>query len=122
MLDLKQSYLTMYSLLNDLYWEKTKNDSLGGMLSSLNPYIYANWITADPAAWEDWIDSVKKITDAEFLTHKEALQASIVFLEFYMTEFGFEIGWILDDIKNMSSDNEIWRSFIKKAIEVSKLY
>jgi len=122
MLDMKQGYLTMFYMLDDHYWEKTKNDSLGGMLSDLSPHIFVGCISADPAAWDDWINSVKKITEAELLTDKEALQASIVFLEFYMTEFGFEIGWIVDDIKSMSSDNEMWLSSIKKSIEASELY
>ena len=122
LLNKEQSYLVMYFLLRDYYWETTKNDSLGGMLGDLSPYIAEGYISADPAAWEDWIDSVKKVSDNNLLKHEEALQAIIVFLEFYMTEFGFNIGWILEDIINLSHKRKEWMSFVDKAIQISRAY
>jgi hypothetical protein len=122
LLDIKQAYLTMYFMLDAYYWEKTKSDSLGGMLGDLSPYMAKGYISADPAAWEDWIDSVKKISNADLLTHDEVFQVIIVFLDFYMSEFGFDIGVILEDIKNMSIKSDTWLSFVNKSIEVSRLY
>jgi len=127
-LNIKQAYLAMFYLLDEHFWETTKNDSLGGLLGSLDPClsvgmrIFGGNNPAFPATWQDWLESVRKISDSDLLSNEESFQSIVIFLKLYMTEFGFEIGWILDEMKNISLNHEIWLSSVKKSIEVSKLY
>ena len=121
MLSKEQAYLAMFFMLDQHYWTSTKNDSLGQLLGSLNPYLFIGSKTADPAAWEDWIDSITRITDASLLSPDEALKACMVFLEFYMSEFGFDVGWILEDIRNMSDNDKVWLFYVNHATDILTL-
>ena len=43
-------------------------------------------------------------------------------LEFYMTDFGFDVGWILEDLNKMSTKSDIWLACVAKSIEVSNSF
>lgn len=59
-LSIEQAYRAMYYFLEHEY-ELTKSDELGGMLGSLSWQIWkGNSGPADPAAWQDWQDAVRK--------------------------------------------------------------
>ena len=60
-LSLEEAYLAMFYMLDE-YYNSTKNDDLGALLSSLNPYLFIDSISADSAAWSDWIDIVSEVT------------------------------------------------------------
>ncbi|MBD0344400.1 MAG: hypothetical protein ICV63_06110 [Coleofasciculus sp. Co-bin14] len=40
------------------FYERTQSDDVGGLLSDL--MMLEDGTTADPAAWEDWIECVQK--------------------------------------------------------------
>ena len=115
-LSIQQSYLAMFYLLDMFYWI-TKDDCLGSLLGGFNPYLFVGGMSADPAAWDDWINSVKKISDEELLTSKEAFLCTVEFVRFHKDEFGFELGWLIDGINAMSEDNEKWTASINKALQ-----
>lgn len=55
----KEAYLAMCIFL-ERYWERTgKGDELGALLGQL-PFV-RDEVTADPASWNDWLDSVAQI-------------------------------------------------------------
>lgn len=116
MLSVKQGYLAMFLMLVK-YWDETKHDSLGAMLGSLNPFLFKGYISADPAAILDWEKSVKKVTDKEMLTEDEAFEASLIFLSLYQNDFGFEIGWIIDDLGITEIRGMRWNDGIARARE-----
>ncbi len=43
------------------YYERTQSDDIGSLLGDLD--FLEDGITADPAAWGDWMGSVRKILD-----------------------------------------------------------
>jgi hypothetical protein len=108
--------MAMFFMLDE-YWDETRHDSLAAMLGSLNPFLFEDSISADPAAFQSWVDSVKKVTGEDVLTYDEAFQASLIFLKLYQIEFGFEIGWIIDELSVASGKNERWINCVKKARE-----
>lgn len=111
-MNLRQSYLAMFYLL-DGYYDKTKNDVLGTILGSLNPYLFADEMPADQAAWADWKDCIQRAFKKENLSSKEALQAVAVFLDFYQEEFGYDLNWLLNELKNNQS-TEKWEDIVQK--------
>lgn len=58
-MNLRQSYLAMFYLLDE-YYDVTKNDILGSLLGSLNPFLFSDGMPADQAAWIDWENCIKK--------------------------------------------------------------
>lgn len=58
-LTIEQAYRAMFYFLDQEY-ERTKADEIGGLLSSLSWEITQGHGPADPAAWQDWTDAVKK--------------------------------------------------------------
>ncbi len=60
---LLQAYKAMYEFLRDLYYREGQPDNLGAFLGDLR--ILENGITADPAAWQDWMNIVKKVIEEE---------------------------------------------------------
>jgi hypothetical protein len=53
-------------LFLETFYERTQSDDVGGLLSDL--MMLEDGTTADPAAWEDWMDCVRKVL---VLTHKD---------------------------------------------------
>lgn len=60
-LTIKEAYQVMLLYLENLY-ELTDSDDLAGFLGSMQ--FLEDGSTADSAAWEDWLDSVKKLKDS----------------------------------------------------------
>lgn len=117
-LNLKQAYLTTFYFL-DMIYDENKNDVLGGLLGSMNPNIFIDNISADPAIWEDWENCAKTITKDGFLTANQAFQVMILFLEFNQNEFGDNLSWIILELKK-SYENEKWIECANKVIAKDK--
>lgn len=56
-LDISTAYAAMYEFL-EAYYERTHSDDIGSLLSSMS--ILEDGGTADPAMWQDWMDSIEK--------------------------------------------------------------
>ncbi len=54
----KEAYLAMYSFLENDY-SLSKSDDIARLLGSMS--LLQDGSTADPACWEDWEDSIKKV-------------------------------------------------------------
>jgi len=52
----------------------TKSDDIGGLLSSLDWTICADSSPADPAAWGDWLESVKKMRNSSLVQIKTSTE------------------------------------------------
>ena len=91
---IKKAFLALFHFIENEYF-KTKNDSLGVMASSMNPHIFADGNSADPAYYSDFCAFIKKY-DSENV--KSSYNASIDFLMFYHTEFEFQIKEYIDKL------------------------
>lgn len=110
-LNLKQGYLAMFNILEQ-YYDSTKNEELGELLGSMNPALFVDSQSADSAMYFDWENIVDKVTIKKSMTSLEAFQAMILFLKFYQKEFGFKLGWILEELEKKSVFQEKWTSNI----------
>ena len=59
-LTIRQAFDAMVHFLERQY-ALDKSDDIGTLLGSLSLQIWANDTTADPAAWDDWMESVQKV-------------------------------------------------------------
>ena len=115
-LSIKQSYLAMFYLLEMIY-ENTKNDCLGSLLGGFNPHLFRGSMSADSAAWEDWNNIVQKITNERLLTSGETLRVTKAFVKFHEDEFGFDLGWLTDELSNLSDEDEKWVKVVERSFE-----
>jgi len=58
-----QAYKAMFEFLRDLYYREGQPGNLGRYLGELQ--ILENGNTADPAAWYDWLEVVKRVLEDE---------------------------------------------------------
>lgn len=57
-LTLKEAFVAMRLFLEE-YYQRTSSDDVGSLLGDLD--FLDDGGTADPAAWEDWIECVEKV-------------------------------------------------------------
>ncbi len=114
-LSIRQAYLAMFHLLDVFYWD-TRDEDFASLVSGFDPYLFEESMSADPAAWGDWKDSVKKVTDRELLTTDEALDATRKFIVFHRDEFGFNLGWLVDRLDGMTANDKNWLDSIENAL------
>lgn len=89
----KESYDYMYAALLD-YYNKTHNDELGGMLGGFECFIGDK--PFDPAAWHDWLKSVRTITPEDVLSETQVQQAIISLLKDYNDNHGFNLKEVIN--------------------------
>lgn len=114
----KQGYYLMFYLLDQMYWENTENDTLGNILSSMNPYLFMEDVSADPAYWEDWQEMIAEAGMKEPLTVEQVLEIIQRFLAFYRQNFGFNLQAIEKRIKQMDKEDTLLKQCMEQAMEV----
>jgi hypothetical protein len=116
--------LKAMELFLDKYFQKNKGDDLGLLLSDISTTTFTDGETADPAAFEDWLDAILLVTGDRTIKFLSAQQAFDVMISF-IKKFGEriksnEIKTLLEEILN--SDNKhreetgnFWLECFKKA-------
>lgn len=112
MLSKKQAYLAVFYYLDKLYDEEP-DEALGDLLSSMNPYLFKNSNSADPATWLDWVKCIDSMTKSDYVSQNEAFQAMISFLQFHEQEFGYALSHIEKKINSLGQNRE-WMSSVNR--------
>ena len=58
-----QAYKAMFEFIKDYYYQIGKPDQIGNLLSDMQ--LIKGEFSADPAAWNDWLEAVKKVQQEE---------------------------------------------------------
>ncbi len=58
----EDGFAAMFEFLNS-YWNEFKTANLTDVLSEMNPAQRGQ--SSDPAAWQDWMKAVRKVTNRE---------------------------------------------------------
>lgn len=45
----------------EIYYNNTKSDDVGDILSATQLSLWEDGLTADPASWEEWLECVEKV-------------------------------------------------------------
>ncbi len=80
-----QSFLMFFYILDQCYEQCPEND-LGGFLGAISPELWGDGKPMDEAVYNDW----KVRNDVAFLTNQNIIDATLDFLRFYQTKFGFD--------------------------------
>jgi hypothetical protein len=110
--------LKAMELFLEKYYDENNGDDLGLLLSDISTTIFVDGGTADPAAYEDWLDAILLITGDRSTTILSEQQAFDVMLS-YVKAFGLrikshEINDLLEEILNNNSpSSENWIFWLK---------
>ncbi len=102
MMTLEQAYDWMFCILDE-YWNKTKQRDLGEMLGEFSRSLFIDKKPADPAAWQDWVNAVQKVTLNESITRKDAYQAMLLLLQDYNDNQGFDLAEVIDHFRQQNT-------------------
>ena len=80
-----QSFLMFFYILDQCYEQCPEND-LGGFLGSISPELWEDGKPMDKAVYNDWKDR----NDVALLNNQNIISATLDFLQFYQTKFGFD--------------------------------
>ena len=72
-LTIRQAFDAMVLFLERQY-ALDKSDDIGTLLSSLNLQVWADNRTADPAAWNDWMESVQQVLMPDTPENRQLLE------------------------------------------------
>lgn len=101
-----QAYHALIRFL-EIYYEQTNSGDLGSLLGGMD--FLTDGSTADPAAWEDWTDSVNIVVKTdERLTELQAFNAMRKFLETYHEQTSSsDVEVILNDSKLLLNNSTV---------------
>ena len=77
------------------------NESLSILLSDMNPWLFSDSLSADPASYEDWLEIVGRIVKDETIEEEQMILVAIEYVRWFSNEFGYN----LDDVLNLLTDN-----------------
>jgi hypothetical protein len=85
------SYKALFKIL-EIQYEKAKAAPLGVLLGDMNPDLFLEGISADPATYEDFYDCIKDNYSSTYTADvRTAFLAAMQFLRKYQEDFGFEL-------------------------------
>jgi len=114
-LTLKQAFIAAFYFM-DLYYIETKDDALADLLGNMNPYLWADGGSADPAAEEDWNNVAKAIKCGTQINPEQAFLLMYEYLNFHKTGLGYDVEWLMNDLAKKPHDTPEWLECITKAI------
>jgi len=107
MMTLQQAFIAAYKFLC-IYFDETKDDNMIDLLSCMNPFFWADGNSLDPATYQDWLNSAKKVTNEEVLDIKQSFQVLLKFLEFHRDEFNYAPEWLIAELVAKTHDDTRW--------------
>lgn len=112
----RQAYIAAYYFLES-YWIETKSDDLVHLLSNMNPFLWTDGYSADPATYEEWLECAKKIVDGESLDARQTFDVMLEFLKFHKEEFEFAPAWLIDDVTKKTHNSSEWLACVADAMK-----
>lgn len=86
----RKAFWALFHLLDDLYSGYPYNN-LGLICSEMNPYLFKDSLSADPAAWEDICEYYEEAKDAYSTEFDTAYYTALRFLRVHEEEWDYPI-------------------------------
>lgn len=113
MLTKQEAYVAAFYYLDRIY-DKEPDENLGDLLSSMNPFLFKDSQSADPAVWFDWLKCVESIIPGDDISEVEAFQAMMCFLQYNQQELGYNLENLLEKLSH-DGDNSEWIECVNEA-------
>jgi hypothetical protein len=80
------------------YYQRTKLDDLGGLLGSMDPFLWTNKKPIDSCMLRDW----NRITQEKDLNEAQLLDAIRMFVKVQQEEFKYDLNSLIKDLDEFS--------------------
>lgn len=92
----RKAFLATFCLLDNLY-SRFPYKNLGVVLGDMDPYIFKDGMSADPAAWADFSKYYEEAKESYSTEFDIAYYTSIRFLRVYEEEWDFPIPYAMKE-------------------------
>ena len=116
---LKQAFVASFYFLS-FYYEEAKDESLLDIISSMNPHVWVDGNSFDPASEHDWERIAKSIVKEGCLSSQQAFKAMYEYVKFFKTEFGFDFDWVLEGLLEKTHNDAKWIECVETAINTKQ--
>ena len=113
---LRQAYLAAFQILDEIF-DETKNEKLGNFLSGMNPYLFSDSMSADPATWHEWTACAEKVSTDEMYENSDVLVIVNMFLQLNQKQYDFDMNWFAELLNKKIQDGR-WEEIFQKAVTV----
>lgn len=98
-----RAFLATYYVLDEMY-QRTPSDSLAVIASDMNPFLFADGKSADPASYEDFVDCCKEVEKRENCEEdvQLAYRCGLAYMQFFNDSWGFPLE---DEIQRFSFED-----------------
>ncbi len=104
-----KAFMAMYHLLDGVY-SRFPYKNLAVVLSDTSPYIWADGMPADPAAWDDFCEFYNEARDAYSAEFDAAYYTCLRFLKQYDEEWGYPIPYAMEEFTR----DKYWEFYYKQ--------
>lgn len=99
-MSIQEAYIVMYNFLDDYYCRGSENASLASLLSDMDPNIFSDKKTADPATYNDWYNCISRYVKNGEIQKENILTALKDFLLYYQQVFGYQLKDVISFIED----------------------
>ena len=110
-----QSFLMFFYILDQCYEQCPEND-LGGFLGAISPELWEDGKPMDKAVYNDWKDR----NDVALLNNQNIISATLDFLQFYQTKFGFDFSKTQSILENTGESEMLEKAATKTDLMYKK--
>lgn len=110
-----QSFLMFFYILDQCYEQCPEND-LGVFLGSISPELWEDGKPMDKAVYNDWKDR----NDVALLNNQNIISATLDFLQFYQTKFGFDFSKTQSILENTGESEMLEKAATKTDLMYKK--
>lgn len=105
-------------VLESFYFHMGENsESLSILLSDMNPWLFSDDLSADSAAYDDWLEIAEKIVKNKNINEKEMKLIAIEYVRWFSDEFGYNLENVLNLLTDTSKVSDAFHTMSLKYYE-----
>jgi len=106
---IKQAYQLAFCFLDDIYDDDPGlgDTDLAGVLSFMNPNLFSDHMSADPAIFDDWENQLRPSNKEDF-SYEEVWAAMLGFLKYRQAQFGENFDYVYE---YLNKNKKKWKSW-----------
>ena len=115
-----QTFWAAYTLLDELHKQKLAHDeNLTELLIDMNPFIFSDRTSADPALWAEWNELAKETQNNSMIVDADAFELLCLFLHKNEQLYRYCTKTILQELES-SVFQERWSNLLIMASKYSE--
>lgn len=115
---LKDAFNITFMVLENFYFKMgVDNEALSILLSDMNPWLFSDDLSADSAAYDDWLEIAERIVKNKNINENEMKLVAIEYVRWFSDEFGYNLDNVLNLLTDTSKISDAFRIMSLKYYE-----